>query len=197
MKTNQSQRKTAASASDAILPELAVVGRRLGLEHCEPVVKVLNQILADIITLRDLYKKHHWQVSGPTFYELHLLFDRHHGQLEEIVDSVAERIRILGGVGIAMGPDVAALASIPRPPRNAETATDQILRLLSAHEILIRGVRKGARLALKHGDDGTNDLLVGDVLRTNEMQFWFLWEQVNGTPELHNKSQLTFTKTKI
>jgi len=188
MKTNLFQRKAAANVSAAILPGLEVDGRRLDLEHCEPVVKVLNQILADIITLRDLYKTQHWQVSGPTFYELRLLFDRHHEQWEEIVDSVAGKIRILGGVCVAMGPDVAELARIPRPVRNAGAASEPILRLLSAHGILIRAVRKGARLALKHGDNGTHNLLVGDVLRTNEMQFWFLWEQVNGTPKSRHKT---------
>src|SRR6516162_5222905 len=67
----------------------------------------LNQLLADTMTLRDLYKKHHWQVSGPTFYQLHLLFDKHFGEQGELVDLIAERIMILGGVSIAMAADVA------------------------------------------------------------------------------------------
>jgi starvation-inducible DNA-binding protein len=56
-------------------------------------VEHLNQLLADTITLRELYKKHHWQVAGPTFYQLHLLFDRHAERQDELVDAIAERTR--------------------------------------------------------------------------------------------------------
>src|SRR5436305_1883495 len=80
----------------------------------------LNQLLADTITLRDLYKKHHWQVSGPTFYQLHLLFDKHFGEQNGLVDQIAERIMMLGGVSVAMAPDVTELTLIPRPPRGRE-----------------------------------------------------------------------------
>ena len=61
----------------------------------------LNRALADTIVLRDLYKKHHWQVTGPTFRELHLLFDEHQAQQGELIDEIAERIMQLGGVSIA------------------------------------------------------------------------------------------------
>jgi starvation-inducible DNA-binding protein len=158
------------------------VKRPIGIQHAEPVVEMLNQILADALTLRDLYKKHHWQASGPTFYQLHLLFDKHHQQLEELVDLIAERIQILGGVSVAMGADASELTSIPPPPRGRETPAAQIERLLAAHKILIRGVREGAKLAANHGDDGSNDLLIGGALRTNEMQVWFLSEHLGGTP---------------
>jgi len=77
----------------------------------------LNQLLADTMTLRDLYKKHHWQVAGHTFYSLHLLFDKHHDEQEELVDAIAERIQVLGGVSIAMAADVAETTIVPRPPR--------------------------------------------------------------------------------
>src|SRR5262249_41638804 len=63
-------------------------------------VSGLNQLLADSITLRDMYKKHHWQLSGPTFYELHLLFDKHAGEQTEIVDAIAERVQTLGGIAL-------------------------------------------------------------------------------------------------
>jgi len=76
----------------------------------------LNQLLADVMTLRDLYKKHHWQVSGPTFYQLHLLFDKHFDELNDLVDLIGERIMMLGGVSIAMAADVAETTMIPRPP---------------------------------------------------------------------------------
>jgi len=162
----------------------------LGLRHVAPVVEALNQILADALTLRDLYKKHHWQASGPAFYQLHLLFDKHHEQLADLVDSIAERVQILGGVSVAMGVDAAEMTGIPRPPRGRETPQAQLGRLLAAHEILIGRVRDGARLATDHGDDSTNDLLVGDVLRTNEMQVWFLSEHLRSAPDCSASQQI-------
>jgi starvation-inducible DNA-binding protein len=84
------------------------------------MVAKLNQLLADSITLRDMYKKHHWQVTGPTFYQLHLLFDKHFDEQIEMVDTIAERVQLLGGVTIAMGGDVAETTRIRRPPRGGK-----------------------------------------------------------------------------
>jgi starvation-inducible DNA-binding protein len=152
-------------------------------EHiCRESVENLNQLLADVITLRDLYKKHHWQVSGPTFYQLHLLFDKHYEQQNELVDAVAERIQLLGGVSLAMAHDVAETTLIPRPPKGREEVPVQISRLLHAHEIVLEESRAMARLAAAHGDDGTNDLLVSSVIRQNELQVWFVAEHVVDTP---------------
>ena len=142
----------------------------------------LNQLLADTITLRDLYKKHHWQVSGPTFYQLHLLFDKHFGEQNELVDLIAERIMMLGGVSLAMSADVAETTLVPRPPRGREEAPVQLSRLLHAHEVVLEEARAMARKAAEHGDDGTNDLLVSSVIRTNEMQVWFLAEHLVDRP---------------
>src|SRR5437879_10808966 len=142
----------------------------------------LNQLLADTITLRDLYKKHHWQVSGPTFYQLHLLFDKHYGEQNELVDAVAERIQLLGGVSVAMAHDVAETTLIPRPPKGREEPPVQISRLLHAHEIVIKEARAMARRATDAGDDGTNDLLVSEVIRRNELQAWFVAEHVVDAP---------------
>ena len=153
----------------------------IGLHHTEPILEMLNQLLADALTLRDLYKKHHWQVSGAHFYQLHLLFDKHHEEVATFVDLLAERIQTLGGVCVAMGWDAGALTRIPQPPRGREAAATQIKRLISAHEILIGAVHAGAKLAADLGDDGTNDLLIGSVLRPNEMQVWFLSEHLTTT----------------
>jgi len=141
-------------------------------------VERLNQILADTMTLRDMYKKHHWQVSGKTFYQLHLLFDKHFGEQAELVDQIAERIQTLGGLSYAMAADVAENTNIPRPPKGREEAPVQISRLLTAHEIILQGARASARKAAEMGDDATNDLLVSDIIRTSEMQVWFLAEHV-------------------
>ena len=147
---------------------------------CAGSVENLNQLLADTMTLRDMYKKHHWQVSGPTFYQLHLLFDKHFGEQAEIVDALAERVQTLGGVAIAMAPDVAETTRVARPPRGRENVTMQLFRLLQAHELIIEETREAARAAAANGDDGTNDLLVSDVLRVNEFQVWFISEQMAG-----------------
>jgi starvation-inducible DNA-binding protein len=152
-------------------------------EHaCQESVANLNQLLADTITLRDLYKKHHWQVAGPTFYQLHLLFDKHYDEQNELVDAIAERIQLLGGVSIAMAHDVAETSLIPRAPRGREEVPAQISRLLHAHEIVLKEARTMARLAAEGGDDGTNDLIVSDVIRRNELQVWFVAEHVVDSP---------------
>ena len=159
------------------------------LELEEPVrleiTEQLNQLLADSITLRDLYKKAHWQVAGPTFYQLHLLFDKHFGEQAEIVDTIAERIQLLGGLAIAMAHDVAETTQIERPPRGREEVPVLLSRLLDGHQIIIRECRKLAERSATLGDQGTNDLVVSDVLRTNELQSWFLSEHLVETPLVH------------
>ena len=141
----------------------------------------LTQLLADTMTLRDLYKKHHWQVSGPTFYQLHLLFDKHFTEQVRLIDAIAERIQLLGGVTLAMAADVAETTLIPRPPRGRESVPIQISRLLHAHEIVLEETRTMARLSSARGDEGTSDLLISDVIRTNELQVWFIAEHVVDT----------------
>jgi starvation-inducible DNA-binding protein len=164
------------------------VSHALPLELEEPVrlemTEQLNQLLADTITLRDLYKKSHWQVAGPTFYQLHLLYDKHHGEQDELVDSIAERIQLLGGVSIAMAADVAETTRIERPPRGREEVPVQLSRLLDAHQVIVREVRTLAHRASTLGDDGTNDLVVSEVLRTNELQMWFLSEHLVNVPSV-------------
>ncbi len=152
------------------------------------ITERLNQLLADTITLRDLYKKSHWQVAGPTFYQLHLLFDKHFGEQVELVDAIAERIQLLGGVSIAMAHDVAELTRIERPPRDREEAPVQISRLLDAHQAIIEYTRELAERSNLLGDAGTNDLVVSQVLRTNELEAWFLSEHLVEVPLANAKS---------
>lgn len=152
---------------------------------CKESVANLNQLLADTMTLRDLYKKHHWHTAGPTFYQLHLLFDSHYDQQNELVDLIAERVQLLGGVSIAMAPDVSEMTLIPRPPKGREQVPVQVSRLLHAHEIVLKEARTMARLAAEQGDDGTNDLVVGSIIRQNELQVWFLAEHVVDVPLVH------------
>jgi starvation-inducible DNA-binding protein len=149
---------------------------------CAESVENLNQVLADTMTLRDMYKKHHWQVAGHTFYQLHLLFDKHHGEQDELVDEIAERIQLLGGISLAMAADIAETTMIERPPRGREEVPVQISRLLEAHELILKEARTMAKQAAEAGDDGTNDLLVSDVIRTNELQVWFIAEHLVDVP---------------
>lgn len=191
-KKNASTRQAVISAEPRFhqtateLQAYGTVSHMQPLELEEPVrlemTEQLNLLLADTMTLRDLYKKSHWQVSGATFYQLHLLFDKHYDEQVEIVDAIAERIQLLGGVSLAMAADVAETTRIERPPRGREEVPVQISRLLDAHQILVRHSRKLARLASQLGDDGTNDLVVSNVLRPNELQAWFLSEHLVDAP---------------
>lgn len=162
------------------------VSHMLPLDLEEPVrlemTEQLNLLLADTMTLRDLYKKSHWQVAGPTFYQLHLLFDKHHEEQSEIVDTIAERVQLLGGIAIAMAADVAETTRIERPPKGREEVPVQLSRLVDAHQIVISHCRELAERADKLGDAGTNDLVVSDVLRANELQAWFLSEHLVDEP---------------
>jgi starvation-inducible DNA-binding protein len=169
------------------------VSHNLPLELEEPVrlemTEQLNQLLADTMTIRDLYKKSHWQVAGPTFYQLHLLYDKHYGEQAELVDSIAERIQLLGGVSLATAPDVAETTQIERAPRGREEVPVQLSRLLDAHQVIIREARVLGRRASQLGDNGTNDLVVSEVLRTNELQVWFLSENLVDIPLVRAKER--------
>lgn len=193
----ESKRKTAATTknNDAAEPIINQRGRILqnygtvvrlpiGLDEkvCLKSVNALNKVLADTITIRDMYKKHHWQVVGHTFYQLHLLFDKHYEEQNELIDLLAERVQRLGGIALAMGADVAEETSIERPPRHREEAPVQISRLLEAHEIILKESRQYAGDADDEGDDATNDVLVSDVIRTNERQVWFISEHLVDVP---------------
>jgi starvation-inducible DNA-binding protein len=145
-------------------------------------VALLNQLLADTITLYSMYKKHHWQVKGHTFYQLHLLFDKHAEEQLALVDLVAERIQTLGGVTTGMPADVAKLSRIENPPSGIEAAPVQISRLLEAHETIVKEVNAAVELTEQNKDWGTNDLLMSDVLRTNQLQVWFISQHLVDAP---------------
>jgi starvation-inducible DNA-binding protein len=144
--------------------------------------ELLNEILADSMVLYALYKKNHWLVAGPTFYQLHLLFDKHYEEQGELVDLLAERVQSLGGIAVGDPRHAAELTTIPRPPDGAEEVSVMIDRTLHAHEIIIEKVRAAITATEKSEDWGSNDLLMGDVLRRHEMQVWFLAEHVVPVP---------------
>jgi starvation-inducible DNA-binding protein len=147
-------------------------------ESCQ----LLNGILADTMILHALYKKHHWLVAGPTFYQLHLLFDKHAEEQLELVDLLAERVQSLGGIAVGDPRHAAELTSIERPPDGAEDVRAMIHRLLDAHEVVIEKVRTAIDKTDASKDWGSNDLLMSDVLRRNELQVWFVAEHVVDVP---------------
>jgi starvation-inducible DNA-binding protein len=157
-----------------------LVPSRLGLGEQVRIksVAALNRLVAHSMALRDLYKKAHWQTSGATFYGLHLLFDKHYSEQLEIVDALAERVQTLGGVALALAHDVVEESRIARAPRGRESVTAQLKRLVEAHEFVLQEARPLAHEAAERGDDGTNDLIVSQVVRTNELQSWFVQEHL-------------------
>ena len=188
MSTSTIARTDKSPLKEPVVPSTRGETQAFGLARRSPLaldasvaaasINNLNQLLADTMTLRDLYKKHHWQASGPTFYILHLLFDKHFEAQSELVDLLAERVQTLGGVTIAMAADVAEITLIPRAPKGRENTPTQIARLLQAHEAILLEARAMARDSAASGDLGTNDIIVSDVIRTNEFQAWFLAEHV-------------------
>ena len=136
--------------------------------------QLLNKILADSMILYALYKKHHWLVAGPTFYQLHLLFDKHADEQIELIDLLAERVQSLGGIAVGDPRHAAELTTIERPPNGAEEVPAMIHRLLDAHETIITKIREAIRRTDRNEDWGSNDLLMSDVLRRNELQVWFI-----------------------
>ncbi|WP_035839489.1 Dps family protein [Kitasatospora azatica] len=142
----------------------------------------LNKVLADTQILYGLYKKHHWLMRGATFYQLHLVLDKHAGEQLEIIDTIAERVQSLGGVAVGDPRHVAEITSIPRPPDGVEEVPAMLSRLLAAHEAILIDAHDAAARMAEGGDDGTIDLLVSQVIRTGERQAWFLAEHLVDTP---------------
>lgn len=142
----------------------------------------LNLVLADTQILYSLYKKHHWLMRGPTFYQLHLLLDKHAGEQLELIDLIAERVQTLGGIAVGDPRHVAEITRVPRPPNGAEEVPAMLSRLLEAHEIILTDAHDAAARLAEAGDDGSNDLLVSNVIRTNELQTWFIAEHLVDTP---------------
>jgi starvation-inducible DNA-binding protein len=180
------------SGSQPLLHQHGVEAQRFGEMRLFPIAlsyearaesgQLLTHILADSIILYNLYKKHHWLVRGHTFHQLHLLLDKHAEEQLKLVDLIAERVQTLGGVAIADPRHVAEVTTIPRPPNGAEQVPAMLSRLLEAHEIVIRKVRDAITRTAANRDDGTNDMLMSDVLRTNELQVWFVAEHLVDVP---------------
>ena len=154
----------------------------LGEQARKASCELINPILADTMILYNLYKKFHWNVAGHTFYQLHLLFDKHAEEQLALIDLLAERVQMLGGIAVGDPRHAAELTRIERPPDGAEEVPAMLSRLLEAHETILAAVREAIEATEESKDWGTNDVLMSDVLRTNEMQVWFTAEHLVDTP---------------
>jgi len=190
--TRTGQENGRSTGSQPLLHQHGVEVQRFGEMRLFPIAlsyearaessQLLNHVLADSIILYNLYKKHHWLMRGHTFYQLHLLLDKHAEEQLKLVDLIAERVQTLGGVAIADPRHVAEVTTVPRPPNGVEEVPAMLSRLLEAHEIVIEKVRDAITKTAANRDDGTNDMLMGDVLRTNELQVWFVAEHLVNVP---------------
>lgn len=138
----------------------------------------LQVILANTIYMYQLYKKYHWHVTGKDFYQYHLLFDKHAGEQPALIDGIAERMRTLGLDVAAMPMDVSADATLSEKEAAGHDPQAMVRNLLNAHEEYLKHVREAVAVTEDAGDDGTNDLLVSDVMRVHELQTWFIRSSV-------------------
>jgi starvation-inducible DNA-binding protein len=189
--------KSSKPEAEPILQQRSYIIQQFNQQHYVPLglpedalkqsISALNQLLADSITMYYLYKKHHWQVAGPTFYQLHLLLDKHAEEIEATIDLLAERIQSLGGVALAMPFDVAERTKLERPPIGEEDVPAMLARTANPHSQIIKELREAIDLTEQNKDSGTNDLLVSDVLRVHELQLWFITQHLVDTPLLQSK----------
>jgi starvation-inducible DNA-binding protein len=172
-----SAHQRSSSSTKLARPHDELMPTRIGLSVSirQESVAALNHMLARTLNLRDLYKKNHWQTHGATFYQLHLLFDKHYAEQAELADDLAERVQTLGGVAMALGADIASESRSGKGARGRESVAAELEELCAAHESILDEARELAREAANRGDDGTNDLLVSHVVRTNELQCWFVF----------------------
>jgi len=154
----------------------------LSIEARAESCQLLNQVLVDSQILYSLYKKHHWLMRGHTFYQLHLLLDKHANEQLALIDMIAERIQTLGGVAVGDPRHAAELTQIERPPNGVEEVPVMLSRLLDAHETIISNVRDAIKRTNQNDDAGSNDMLMGDILRGHETQVWFIAEHLVDTP---------------
>jgi starvation-inducible DNA-binding protein len=152
----------------AMKPNLGLSGKSR-----DAVLAALGRLLADEHVLYVKTRNFHWNVTGPHFGPLHQLFERQYDELAEVIDEVAERIRILGGVAPGSMKEFLKLTQIDEQPGGKLEAEKMIAALLSDHETVIRSLREAIEVADKAGDAGTDDFLTG-LLEDHEKKAWML-----------------------
>ncbi|WP_035652279.1 MULTISPECIES: Dps family protein [unclassified Flavobacterium] len=148
-------------------------------ESISKVVEVLIKILADEFVLYTKTKRAHWNVEGPDFYNKHLFFEQQYDAIDEIVDTVAERIRALGHYTPATLKDFLALTHLTEELKEKNDANGFIKELLSDHESIIIYLRENINsIANELQDAGTSDFITG-LVENHEKMAWMLRAHLN------------------
>lgn len=146
----------------------------LSQKNLGSVSDILNVVLADATVLYIKSRKFHWNVSGESFMELHLLFEKHYKQLEKAIDEIAERINKLGFKTPGTMAEFIKTATLKEAPGKYPARQDMIKELLKDHEAVIIALRKYIdECDDKLGDVGTADFLT-DLIKEHETLAWTL-----------------------
>ena len=141
--------------------------------------KTLNVLLSNEMLLYVKTRKFHWNVTGNSFMELHLLFESHYKELEAIIDEVAERINKLGSQTIGTMEEFTKYATLKEAPGKYPSQKDMIAQLLSDHEQIVTEIRKHVDSEEKEGlDAGTTDFITG-LMEQHETIAWKLRRYLN------------------
>jgi starvation-inducible DNA-binding protein len=143
-------------------------------ENLSAVSHLLNGILADEFLLYTKTRNAHWNVEGPDFHDKHKFFEAQYEQLDEIMDEVAERIRILGHYAQATLKDFLKLTRLTEQMREKNDSAGFIRELLADHETIIIAMRECIdRFANEFRDAGTSDFITG-LMEEHEKMAWML-----------------------
>jgi len=148
-------------------------------ENRGKVIALLNRHLADTFDLMSQTKFAHWNVKGPHFYQLHLLFDSLAEKVEEHVDEIAERITALGGVANGTARQAAASSRVPEFPAGVHKGMDVVTALADRYAAVGKTVRAAIDEADELGDKDTSDLFT-QVSRDLDQSLYFLESHLQG-----------------
>ncbi|MFT4654329.1 MAG: starvation-inducible DNA-binding protein [Patiriisocius sp.] len=132
----------------------------------------LKKLLADSYTLYLQTHNFHWNVTGPQFRELHLMFEEHYTELAVAVDDIAERIRTLGLAAPATYKAFAELSRI-KEVDGVPKAAEMVKLLMQGHEAVVKTCREVLKLS-QQADDESTSALVSDRMRVHEKTAWML-----------------------
>jgi starvation-inducible DNA-binding protein len=143
-------------------------------DHRQAVAEALAKILADETVLYTKTKNAHWNVEGPDFYDKHIFFETQFGQLDELIDSVAERIRTIGQYAPATLKSYLSLTHLTEATRAKNDSHGFIKELLEDHESIIIILREHIKsFSDDFHDLGSSDFVTG-LMQTHEKMAWFL-----------------------
>ena len=149
-------------------------------EQREGVVELLNRDLSDAYLLLIKTKKYHWDVVGPQFRSLHLIWEEQYQALTQSIDAMAERVRALGGYPVGTAEGFLKYASIKEHAGDIPAATGMVANLVEDHEQVIRNFREHIdQCSEDFHDEGTADFLTG-LMEQHEEMAWMLRSFIEG-----------------